>query len=173
MARTRRQHRISLILFVLLAAATCLGLGWWQWQRFESSAGTYQNLGYALQWPLFAVFFVYGYRRFVQLERQHAEDLEQEAGGTTLTAPADDQLASIRAAQESASAAKATTATEKRPAQKHPATEIPAGVLPARPATPMAAADLRDPDDPENRAMLEYNDYLARLAARDTERTTR
>ncbi|GGG25237.1 hypothetical protein GCM10007304_43830 [Rhodococcoides trifolii] len=46
----------------------CLILGWWQLQRFESSSGTGQNLGYALQWPLFAGFVVFFYRRFVQLE---------------------------------------------------------------------------------------------------------
>ena len=45
----------------------CLGLGWWQWDRF-SAGGTYQNLGYALQWPLFAVVSVYAYRKFVRLE---------------------------------------------------------------------------------------------------------
>jgi len=45
----------------------CLTLGWWQWERF-SAGGTFQNLGYALQWPLFAVFAVYAYRRFVLLE---------------------------------------------------------------------------------------------------------
>lgn len=172
MARTRRQHRISLILFVLLAAVTCLGLGWWQWQRFESTAGTYQNLGYALQWPLFAVFFVYGYRRFVQLERQHAEDVEQEALGVAEATPADDRAASVLAAQKMASEAKKSPA-EKGPAKKPHATEIPADVLPPRPSMPISTTDLRDPDDPENRAMLEYNDYLARLAARDTERTTR
>lgn len=43
-------------------------MGWWQWTRFEAAGGTGQNLGYAFQWPLFAAFVVYAYRRFVQLE---------------------------------------------------------------------------------------------------------
>ena len=43
-------------------------LAWWQWTRFESSSGTFQNLGYALQWPLFAGFCVYGYYKFVRYE---------------------------------------------------------------------------------------------------------
>ena len=55
-------------MLVIVAALGCLALGWWQWQRFESSGGTGQNLGYAFQWPLFAGFVVYAYRRFVQLE---------------------------------------------------------------------------------------------------------
>ena len=63
-----RQHRAALIVLVAAAALGCLGLGWWQWTRFESAGGTAQNLGYALQWPLFAGFVVYAYRRFVQLE---------------------------------------------------------------------------------------------------------
>lgn len=43
-------------------------MGWWQWTRFQSPSGTFQNLGYALQWPLFAWFCVYAYRKFVRYE---------------------------------------------------------------------------------------------------------
>ena len=53
---------------MILAAAGCLALGWWQWTRYESASGTFQNLGYALQWPFFAGFCVYAYRTFVRLE---------------------------------------------------------------------------------------------------------
>jgi DNA-binding transcriptional regulator of glucitol operon len=53
---------------VLVAACGCLALGWWQWTRFESASGTFQNLGYALQWPMFAGFCVYAYRKFVRYE---------------------------------------------------------------------------------------------------------
>jgi DNA-binding transcriptional regulator of glucitol operon len=53
---------------VVVAFVACLGLAWWQWTRFESTDGTGQNLGYALQWPAFAAFVVYAYRRFVVLE---------------------------------------------------------------------------------------------------------
>lgn len=63
-----KQHRAALIVLVVAAAVGCLALGWWQWTRFESAGGTAQNLGYALQWPLFAGFVIYAYRRFVQLE---------------------------------------------------------------------------------------------------------
>jgi DNA-binding transcriptional regulator of glucitol operon len=57
-----------LIILAIAAAAGCLALGWWQWTRFQSPSGTFQNLGYALQWPLFAWFCVYAYRKFVRYE---------------------------------------------------------------------------------------------------------
>jgi len=65
--RTRRR-RPALIILVIVAACGCLALGWWQWTRFQSPSGTFQNLGYALQWPLFAWFCVYAYRNFVRYE---------------------------------------------------------------------------------------------------------
>ncbi|SUE13451.1 Glucitol operon activator [Rhodococcus gordoniae] len=74
----RPPRRLALIILVLVAAAGCLGLGYWQWVRFEAVGGTYQNLGYALQWPAFAFFCVYAYRRFVRLE---AEEQEAESTG--------------------------------------------------------------------------------------------
>jgi DNA-binding transcriptional regulator of glucitol operon len=57
-----------MIALVIVAACGCLALGWWQWTRFESNSGTFQNLGYALQWPFFAGFCVYAYRKFVRYE---------------------------------------------------------------------------------------------------------
>ena len=57
-----------MIALVILAACGCLALAWWQWTRFESNSGTFQNLGYALQWPFFAGFCVYTYRKFVRYE---------------------------------------------------------------------------------------------------------
>ena len=53
---------------MIAAAGGCLALAWWQWTRFESTSGDFQNLGYALQWPLFAGFCVYAYYKFVRLE---------------------------------------------------------------------------------------------------------
>jgi hypothetical protein len=43
------------VLVIVLAVAFCR-LGWWQWDRYQQTHGRLQNLGYALQWPLFAVF---------------------------------------------------------------------------------------------------------------------
>jgi DNA-binding transcriptional regulator of glucitol operon len=67
---TTRRRRPALIALVIIAACGCLALGWWQWTRFESASGSFQNLGYALQWPLFAAFVVYAYRKFVRYEEE-------------------------------------------------------------------------------------------------------
>jgi len=58
---------------VIVAACACLALGWWQWTRFQEVNGNFQNLGYALQWPLFAWFCVYAYRKFVRYEEEPPE----------------------------------------------------------------------------------------------------
>ena len=68
MVSTTRRRRPALIVLVILAAGGCLALGWWQWTRFQSVSGTFQNLGYALQWPAFAGFCIYAYRKFVRYE---------------------------------------------------------------------------------------------------------
>jgi DNA-binding transcriptional regulator of glucitol operon len=68
MVSTTRRRRPALVALVIVAAAGCLALAWWQWTRFESASGTFQNLGYAMQWPLFAGFCVYGYYKFVRYE---------------------------------------------------------------------------------------------------------
>lgn len=70
---TTRRRRPALILLVIAAAGGCLGLAWWQWTRFESVSGNFQNLGYALQWPLFAGFCVYAYFKFVRYEQAPPE----------------------------------------------------------------------------------------------------
>ncbi|GAB2651959.1 hypothetical protein GCM10027068_35150 [Prescottella soli] len=49
--------------------------------------GTGQNLGYAFQWPLFAAFVVYAYRRFVQLE----DGRDETAADGSADGAADDQ----------------------------------------------------------------------------------
>ncbi len=77
--RRPRRHRPALIVFTLVAALACLGLAYWQWIRFESASGTFQNLGYALQWPAFAIAVVYAYRRFVVLENDPEEQAKLTA----------------------------------------------------------------------------------------------
>ncbi|MDT5147583.1 MAG: hypothetical protein QOC58_2228 [Mycobacterium sp.] len=70
---TTRRRRPALIALVIVSACGCLALGWWQWSRFESASGSFQNLGYALQWPLFAWFCVYAYRKYVRYEEEPPE----------------------------------------------------------------------------------------------------
>ncbi|WP_330183052.1 transcriptional regulator [Nocardia sp. NBC_01503] len=132
-------RRPALIVFVVVAFVACLGLGWWQWGRYESGSGTGQNLGYALQWPLFAGFVVWAYLRFVRLEKD-AREAESETSAT-----------------EGAPATRSASAPRpKRPKPVAPR-EIPAGLLPER---PRAVAE----DDPQT---AEYNRYLADLHASD------
>lgn len=76
---TTRRRRPALIALVIVAAGGCLALGWWQWTRFESASGSFQNLGYALQWPAFAAFCIYAYRKFVRYEEAPPEPANTNA----------------------------------------------------------------------------------------------
>ena len=76
---TTRRRRPALIALVAVAATGCLALGWWQLSRFQSTTGDLQNLGYALQWPLFAWFCVYAYRKFVRYEEAPPESHRTDA----------------------------------------------------------------------------------------------
>ena len=53
----------------------------WQWHRYQSGSGTFQNLGYALQWPCFAAFFVYAYRAGLRMEN---DKIDAENAGFTM-----------------------------------------------------------------------------------------
>jgi DNA-binding transcriptional regulator of glucitol operon len=64
----------------LLIAAACVvsllgacALAWWQWNRFESASGTWQNLGYVLQWPLFGLFPAFMFWRVRKLRAQEPQ----------------------------------------------------------------------------------------------------
>lgn len=80
---TTRRRRFALIILVIVAACGCLALGWWQWSRFESTSGSFQNLGYALQWPMFAGFCVYAYRKFIRYEEDGAPEPAPDADAAT------------------------------------------------------------------------------------------
>lgn len=69
----KKRVKVSHLIFLTLAVAATLGLAYWQWTRFRAGSGTFQNLGYAIQWPAFGAFIVYAYRRYIQLENEYAE----------------------------------------------------------------------------------------------------
>ena len=50
------------------AMATCGFLAVWQWRRAGSAMGSAVNVGYGLQWPVFAVFFAWIWWRMLQIE---------------------------------------------------------------------------------------------------------
>jgi DNA-binding transcriptional regulator of glucitol operon len=66
-------RRTGIVALCVLSLVACVGLAWWQWQRFESSTGSWQNLGYVLQWPLFGLFPAFMFWRLRKLRAEHAE----------------------------------------------------------------------------------------------------
>jgi DNA-binding transcriptional regulator of glucitol operon len=55
-------------LLTIGAMVTCGWLGAWQWQRAGSAMGSALNVGYGLQWPLFALFFGVMWWRMLSME---------------------------------------------------------------------------------------------------------
>lgn len=71
--RQKKKVRASHVIFLALAVVGTLALAWWQWTRFQAGSGTFQNLGYAFQWPLFGAFFVFAYRKYIEYENNMIE----------------------------------------------------------------------------------------------------
>lgn len=147
----RTVHRPALIVLAVVLAVAAMALGWWQMERFSSASGTAQNLGYALQWPLFGAFAIFAYFRFVRLERESGDSDpaaagEQPTGAGSATTSGDVSAEPARPAGR-VRGHRPRTASEPR--------EIPAGFLPERPR----AARTSDP------VLTEYNNYLAELNA--------
>ncbi len=61
-------------LLTLGAMATCAWLAVWQWQRAGSAMGSALNVGYGLQWPVFAVFFGVMWWRMLRMEASRVPD---------------------------------------------------------------------------------------------------
>jgi len=127
------------------AMITCSFLAAWQWERAGSSMGSTVNIGYGIQWPIFAVFFGVMWWRFLSLE-----------------------LRELRAAGDAgaASAVVAAPAIPAPPGAAAPAAgpqAAPAGPSPFR-RSPQRPAAVSDAEDPE---LAEYNRMLAALAERD------
>ena len=76
-------RRLGIAGVCLVSLALCCGLAWWQWERFSSASGTFQNLGYVLQWPLFGLFPAFMFWRIRKLRRQAAEADAQETVAET------------------------------------------------------------------------------------------
>lgn len=73
--------RVRIVQWCFLAAAVIatLFLAWWQWGRWHDSDGSFQNLGYAIQWPVFGVFFIVAYRKYMEYERDRLNGDEAPA----------------------------------------------------------------------------------------------
>ena len=80
-------RRTGIVALCVLSLAVCVGLAWWQWERFDSASGSWQNLGYVLQWPLFGLFPAFMFWRLRKLRAQHAGDQQQPAPPPLLPPP--------------------------------------------------------------------------------------
>jgi DNA-binding transcriptional regulator of glucitol operon len=95
---------------MFVAAAVAVLLAWWQLERYEGSGGSFQNLGYTLQWPVFGAFVIYLWWRLLRdaskpETTESAESAGQEAETTESTA-AEPELASARTEPANAAAAR-------------------------------------------------------------------
>jgi hypothetical protein len=128
-------------LLTIGAMVTCGFLSAWQWSRAGSAMGSALNVGYGLQWPLFALFFAFMWWRFLRMELTKRREAP-EAAVPEVAVP---------------------EATEDEP--EAPAPPVPAGPSPfgPRPAT-WKAPPVTDEEDAE---MAAYNRMLAVLAERD------
>ncbi len=134
------------------AMVTCGLLAAWQWSRAGSALGSALNVGYGLQWPVFAVFFGVMWWRMLRMEAARAaEERPDDDAGPAPAAPAAPPVAVQ------------VVATPPVAAGPAPPSD-PAGASPFT-ARPRAAAPVLTPT--ENPQLTEYNRLLRELAAQD------
>jgi DNA-binding transcriptional regulator of glucitol operon len=80
-------RRLGIAALCLIALAASVALAWWQWSRFESASGTFQNLGYVLQWPLFGLFPAFMVWRWRSLRRREEAQPPPEPQPPKLVTP--------------------------------------------------------------------------------------
>ena len=88
MRGTITPQRLAIGALCLAALVVCCGLAYWQWVRFSESGGTFQNLGYVFQWPLFGLFPAFMVWRIRRLDaRRKAEAAAGTADAADGAAP--------------------------------------------------------------------------------------
>jgi DNA-binding transcriptional regulator of glucitol operon len=133
-------------LLAILAVAVCVVAAIWQWDRAGSALGSALNVGYGIQWPIFAVFFAYMWWRFLRMELlEHSETVAAE--GPALPEPAETETPRPAAVE-------ADVDDSPLPWDTTPFTRSPI-------AAPAPVTDAEAP------GLAEYNRMLAGLAARD------
>lgn len=141
---------------VVVAVASCLLLAQWQWGRAEITHSL-QNMAYALQWPLFAVFFAVMWWRMLRLESQRLDE-EAEFG------PEFEEVGSVGSDTVESGAVESGAAEPGAPVGSPSVSEQSAQSRAEQPVRiPEQPADDLD-DDPE---LAAYNRMLAQLAVRD------
>lgn len=171
------RRALLLHLTVLTVVPTFLGLAWWQLHR--ALGGNELSWAYTFEWPFFA-----GYAVFVWWKLLHDQDVpfarrrqqpvsrpvgwalqgSTKASGTTPTSP----TPTSPAPTSTPSASTATAAAAASVPSTAPATAT-ANATGTAAAAPLDGAD--PPMSDEDRALAEYNDYLAALAASGRRKT--
>jgi len=128
-------NKKAFLTVVVIGAVVCLLMGYWQLSRWNSAQGTYMNLGYSIEWPFFAIFLVFLYKRLSRLEEMRAEALRS---GSTIHE-------------------RYTASPESGRRADGVQTEIPESFLPQ---AARAGTGVEEPLDP---TLSEYNSYLASL----------
>jgi hypothetical protein len=139
-------------LLAICAVIVCGGMAYWQLGRAESPTGTLLNAGYALQWPLFGIFFAALWWRMLHAEAHQLAVIRGEI-------PDDDEPGDDGAGSRD-EAAPAPDDGEPATPVGTPFTPRPAGVSPGD----GQGAPVR------GRARADYNAMLAELARAETER---
>jgi hypothetical protein len=129
------------------AMVTCGLLSAWQWGRAGSAMGSALNVGYGLQWPLFALFFGGMWFRLLRMELRALKDAPADADAAPETAGPDPVEPG----------APGGDAVPDRDAGPSPFT-----------SRPHAPAPITDETDPQ---LAAYNRMLAALAERDRARS--
>lgn len=121
-------------LFVVATVATGF-LAVWQWDRAHEAGGSFQNLGYALQWPLFGVFTIFLWLRLMGMEvHRDRDEAEPDAA-------VQEEAAGPKAAEEAPPAVR-----RKRPLVPPPAPPVDAGDDPELAAYNQYLAELNESD---------------------------
>ncbi|ONI71280.1 hypothetical protein ALI144C_49600 [Actinosynnema sp. ALI-1.44] len=79
-------RRLAVVVACVVSLAGACLLAWWQWNRYESASGSWQNLGYVLQWPLFGLFPAFMVWRIRRLRARESEE-RTGAGSAAVAEP--------------------------------------------------------------------------------------
>lgn len=66
MRRLLTPRWIAFTALMFAATIVSIWLAWWQLERYEDAGGSFQNLGYTLQWPVFGAFALYLWWRLLR-----------------------------------------------------------------------------------------------------------
>lgn len=140
-------------LLFLAAVVVTIFLAVWQWDRAHAAGGSFQNLGYALQWPLFSAFTLFFWWRVIRIFG-FGEGAEEERPVAV----------SASSAQARAASAAAAVGQDDPAAQAGPAGQGGSAERRRRPLVPPPASPVDREEDPE---LAAYNQYLRELHEQD------